>query len=88
MENVLVTGAAGFIGLHLVAELARRHLKVYALIEKTDHIGREKLLDIDPDVKVIDDLDNMLQDAGCFPRFDCIFHLAAVGINPNDMSAG
>lgn len=83
MENVLVTGAAGFIGLHLVTELVRNNAVVYALIEKTDDVGRKKLINISPNIRIIDSLEYMLKNLAVYPNFDCIFHLATVGVNPS-----
>ena len=82
MTNVLVTGAAGFIGLHLVSELVNRGSTVYALIENSDEVGKKKLLNISSDVKIIDNFEQMLKDSESYPAFDCIFHLATVGVNP------
>lgn len=82
MTNALVTGAAGFIGLHLVSELIKNNTTVYALIENTDEIGKKKLLNISPNVKIIDNFAQMLKSPENYPAFDCIFHLATVGVNP------
>lgn len=83
MQNVLVTGAAGFIGSKLTAELIRRNYKVYALIEKGDIKSRNNLLTIDPQIEIIDDFDFMLENVSCYPSFDKIFHLATVGVRPD-----
>lgn len=82
MTNVLVTGAAGFIGLHLVSELIRNKTNVYALIENTDEVGKNKLLNISPDIIIIDSFKQILNNYDNYPNFDCIFHLATVGVNP------
>ena len=82
MTNVLVTGAAGFIGSHLAAELAGNGAAVYAFIEKADEAGRKKLLNINPKIVIIDSLDDMLENPAGYPAFDCLFHLAAVGVDP------
>ncbi len=82
MTNVLVTGAAGFIGFHLVSELVKKDVMVYALVEKTDDIGKKKLLNVSPKIMTIDNFELMLKNFACYPSFDCIFHLATVGVNP------
>ena len=69
-----MTGAAGFIGSKLVAELVKQQHKVYALIEKDDSMSRERLHAIDSNIEIIDDLQYMLRNASAYPAFDRIFH--------------
>lgn len=82
MKDVLVTGAAGFIGLHLVFELVNHGSTVYALIENTDEVGKNKLLNISSDIIIVDSFEQMIKNPEDCPEFDCIFHLATVGVNP------
>lgn len=83
MGNILVTGAAGFIGSKLVAELIRQQHRIYALIEKGDLLSRERLLSIDSNIQIIDDSQYMFKNATSYPIFDRIFHLATVGVRPD-----
>lgn len=83
MLNALVTGAAGFIGSKLVHELYNRGYNVSALIEKDDNKGVEKLKSISENIIILDDLQELINNAENYPSYDCIFHLATVGINPN-----
>ena len=82
ITNALVTGAAGFIGLHLVSELVKNNVAVYALIEKSDEVGKKKLLNKSPNIVIIDSFEKMLRSPESYPNFDCVFHLASVGVNP------
>lgn len=82
MKDVLVTGAAGFIGRHLVSELVNNGSTVYALIENTDEVGKNKLLNISSDIIIVDSFEQMIINPEDYPEFDCIFHLATVGVNP------
>lgn len=82
MTNALVTGAAGFIGLHFVSELVKNNVNVCALIEKNDEIGKEKLLNISTNVVIVNSIEQMLKSPKNYPDFDCVFHLATVGVNP------
>lgn len=83
MKRALVTGAAGFIGSKLVAELVSRGVKIYALIKKGNEQSRNLLAQMEPPIEIIDDLTFLLANAETFPCFDFIYHLAAVGIRPD-----
>lgn len=83
MGNILVTGAGGFIGLNLVSELNSQGHKVYALIQSGDYSGREKLLHINPNIVLFENLQEMMNNASQLASFDSIYHLAAVGVKPN-----
>lgn len=83
MENILVTGAGGFIGSKLVAELMKMQHKIYALIEKEDLVSANRLRSIDSNIEIINDSQYMFHNAADYPVFDRIFHLATVGLRPD-----
>lgn len=83
MQNVLVTGAAGFIGMNLAAELMKQNQQVYALIEKEDIQGKGRLLAMDPHIQVIEDSRDLFSNPASYPVFDRVFHLATVGVRPD-----
>ena len=89
MKNALVTGAAGFIGSKLVFELLNHGYNVSALIRKNDNRGIEKLKSISKNIIILDDFQKLITNPETYPQYDCIFHLATVGVAPgfNDISA-
>lgn len=83
MKKALVTGAAGFIGLHITKELLKNSYQVFALIEKGDFHSSKKLLEISSEIGIYDDLDYLIEKAEEIDSFDFIFHLATVGVRPD-----
>ncbi|WP_226667577.1 NAD-dependent epimerase/dehydratase family protein [Microbulbifer aggregans] len=75
MNNVFVTGAGGFIGRHLVAELLEQGCNVTALMlpgEPVPHTWGGRVRTVTGDVRQLED---RIDDIG---EVDTIFHLAAV----------
>lgn len=73
MRTVLVTGAAGFIGSHLVEKLTKKNIKVKCLVRQTSNVKWIKDLDVEiirGDLAVIDSLEDAVKGV------DTIFHLA------------
>ena len=79
-----MTGAAGFIGSHLVRELRRRCNRVVCLVRPGENISR--IADLDCRIHYGDLLDKSTL-AGAVAGVDIIFHLAAVmgGVAPGDL---
>jgi UDP-glucose 4-epimerase len=46
MERVLITGASGFVGYHLINEALRNNLEVYAAVRKSSDVGHLENLNI------------------------------------------
>ncbi|MCU0236901.1 MAG: NAD-dependent epimerase/dehydratase family protein [Acidobacteria bacterium] len=80
-KTILVTGAAGFIGSHLVRELRRRCDRVICLVRPGEDISR--IADLGCRIHYGDLLDTSTL-TGAVGGVDTIFHLAAVmgGVSP------
>lgn len=89
MENVLVTGAAGFIGLNMIKHLSCTECCMYAMLLKNDIKGINKIKKISKKILIItDSIDELIQNAEKYPRFDKVYHFATVGVRPefNDIT--
>lgn len=73
--KVLITGASGFIGRRLAAELVRRGHEVAALVRKT---SRTAPLETIPVALVVGDLSNPASLGPAVAGRDVVFHLAGV----------
>ena len=76
-ERVLITGASGFIGYHLVEEALKNNLEVYAGVRrssKTDHLSGFNIKYIYPDFSDVSALEKELKEIRC----DYIIHAAGV----------
>ncbi len=75
MKSVLITGAGGFIGRHLVAELLAQGIAVKALMLPTEAIPESW----GDKVKIIrGDIRRLMELADEIGEFDTLFHLAAI----------
>jgi len=76
-QEVLVTGAAGFIGANLVAALERHGAKVHALVRETTDLSRLKTLEANPNLVVAELTDfERVDSVVAALRPDYLFHLA------------
>lgn len=80
-KNVLVTGAGGFIGLNLVNELSQTNNRIHVLIEKKD-IKSRAIFSTYKNCVIIDDFNELIENTKKYPKFNIIYHLATVGVNP------
>ena len=71
--RVLVTGAGGFVGQHLVETLIHRGYQVYAGLRKKETIQVDKAVSVNFDITVPEQLHRIIRDV----RPDAIVHLAA-----------
>ncbi len=77
MEKILITGASGFVGSHLVEEALRRDIEVYAGIRKTssrEYLKDERIRFVELDFEDKKSLADMLKKH----RFDYIIQNAGV----------
>ncbi len=78
--NVLVTGATGFVGTHLVRKLAAQGDKVRCLVRKSSNVGALKKMDVEFAQGDITHYESLLEAAR---GQDIIYHCAAlVSIGP------
>lgn len=61
-ERVLITGASGFVGYHLIIEAQQNNLEVYAAIRKSSRIDHLKGLDVKFVYLDFDNLDSLIQE--------------------------
>lgn len=74
MRRAVVTGAGGFIGRRLVAELSQRDFHVRTIRMKLETSGSQPFFSLDGQFEASRDLVDLLADA----RPDVIFHLAGI----------
>jgi UDP-glucose 4-epimerase len=76
-ERVLITGASGFIGYHLIEEALKNNLEVYAAIRKSSKVDHLKHFDINyiyPDFNDVASLKNEINTN----KYQYIIHAAGV----------
>ncbi|MDO8527713.1 MAG: NAD(P)-dependent oxidoreductase [Deltaproteobacteria bacterium] len=83
MRKVLVTGAAGFVGSHLVRQLVRQGCEVVACVRPTSDLWR--LEDLKNQIRLVQaELGTFTLDSRSeiFKNIDIVYHLAAASLNP------
>ncbi len=75
MKKALVTGAAGFIGSHVVVQLLEKNVEVRAFVKPKENTANIKGLDIEI---MEGDILNKRKVAEAIKGVDTIFHLAAI----------
>jgi UDP-glucose 4-epimerase len=76
-ERVLITGASGFVGFHLIAEAIKNNLDVYAAVRKsskTDHLKDFNIQYVYPDFNDVSSLKEELIDK----QYHYIIHAAGI----------
>lgn len=74
-EKVLITGASGFIGYHIILEALKNNLEVYAAVRKTSRIDHLKDLDIKYTYLDFDDVSSLKNELA-EKEYDYIIHAA------------
>ena len=77
MDRVLITGASGFVGFHLIEQALKSNLQVYAAVRKSSDISHLKHLDIQftyPNFNDVDALVKELEDK----QYKYIIHAAGL----------
>ena len=91
-QKVLITGASGFVGFHLIEEALKNNLEVFAAIRKSSNIEHLKNLNINftyPDFTCIASLQKEITEN----KYDYIVHAAGItkarsAAEYNDVNAG
>ena len=76
-ERVLITGASGFVGYHLITEALQNNLEVFAAIRRSSKVDHLKHLDIQYTYPNFDDLEALKKELG-EKNYDYIIHAAGV----------
>jgi len=75
MRNVLVTGASGFIGSHIVDELLTRNYNVYCLVRKQSNLRWLESKNVKIVVSDFNDITPLLD---IFSKIDVVIHVAGI----------
>src|ERR1700744_6276971 len=76
-ERVLITGASGFVGYHLIIEALQNNLEVFAAVRKSSRIDHLKEFDIQyvyPDFSNVSSLKKEIQEK----KYNYVIHAAGV----------
>ena len=76
-ERVLITGASGFVGYHIILEALNNNLEVYAAVRKNSDIGHLKNLNVQYTNLKFNDVASLTQEIQ-EKRYDYIIHAAGV----------
>ena len=75
MSKILITGASGFIGYHLVNCLIKRGDEIRCLVRKSSNIGLISVLPIEIVYGDVSDADSLEK---AVDKVDCVYHLAGL----------
>ena len=76
-ERVLITGASGFVGYHLVEEALKNNLEVYAAVRKTSNIDHLLKIGVNFVFSDFNDISSLEKEIKT-NRYDYIIHAAGV----------
>lgn len=87
MKHVVITGADGFIGSHLVKYFSSRGWLVYAVVSSLS-CTTQRIQGLDNVSVIADDLEHTTQIAQHIPQFpQAFFHLAWAGVSPEERAS-